>query len=107
MRYPPESIPEVTVKETSPIRTDARTISLIVGTAIALTFAGAVAWASVKADVAEHTQQLVRVQSTLGADHDESTKHTAQIAAIEKTLEKMDKKLDYLTGARTDRPEPH
>lgn len=99
-----ESQPPITLKDSTGVKTDARTLIAVITSAVLITAAGAMAWASVKGDIADHSKQLVTIQTTMGADHDQGVKHTAQIENITKTLERMDKKLDYLTGARNERP---
>ncbi len=84
------------------ISTDVRTIlTIIAGVA-----AGVWAWASLKADVADHSRQLTVIQSTLGADHDLIKVQGSVLDGQSRLLERMDRKLDYATGASNVRPAP-
>ena len=88
------------MNETTPIKTDVRTLLAIVVSVAA----GVWAWASVKSEVAGHTEQLQAIQSTVRADHDAIMVQGTLIQQQGFILEKMDKKIDYLTGASRTRP---
>ena len=75
------------------INTDMRTLlAVIAGVA-----AGVAAWVSLKGDVAEHSKQLAVIQGTVSVDHDNLVRSMS-------VMENMDKKLDYISGARRERP---
>jgi len=88
------------MNESTQIRTDLKTIGAI----IFATAAGVWAWASVKSEVAGHTEQLQAIQATVRADHDAITIQSTLISQQGLLVEKMDKKLDFLTGATRVRP---
>lgn len=88
------------MNETTPIKTDVRTLLAIVVSVAA----GVWAWASVKSEVSAHTEQLKSVQATISADHDAIMVQGTLIQQQGNLLEKMDKKLDYVTGASRTRP---
>lgn len=82
-----------------------KAIGWLITSAIGATIVVVVWVSSVKRDLADHATALATMQATLSADHDIGVTHTAQIQSLAATLGKMDHKLDYLTGARKDRPE--
>lgn len=83
-----------------PIRTDGRTLIAIIGFFIGASAAGAMVYASVRADLADHSKQL----SGVASDHNMIVTHTVQLDEVARRLDKMDRKLDYLTGASSERP---
>jgi len=88
------------MKDDSPIRTDVKTL---IGIIVAVS-AGVWAWANVKAEVASHTSHLQAIQSTITVDHDQLKVQGVLIQQQGFLLERMDKKLDYVTGASRTRP---
>lgn len=91
---------EISMKENTPIKTDVKSVLLLIG-AVA---AGVWAWSSVKAEVASHTEQLQSIQHTVSADHDAIVMQGTLINQQGVILEKMDRKIDFLTGASRTRP---
>jgi hypothetical protein len=88
------------MNENTPIKTDVRTLLAVI-VAVA---AGVWAWASVKGEVASHTEQLQSIQHTVKADHDAIMIQGTLIQQQGFVLDKMDKKLDFITGASRTRP---
>lgn len=88
------------MNENTPIKTDVRTLLAV----IAAVAAGVWAWQSVKGEVASHTEQLQAIQQTVRADHDAIMVQGTLISQQSIVLERMDKKLDYLSGASRVRP---
>jgi len=86
--------------EKTTISTDMKTLGAII-VAVAT---GVWAWANLKADVADHSRQLTVIQSTLGSDHDALRVQGTLLDGQSRLLEKMDRKLDYVTGASRTRP---
>ncbi len=84
----------------SQIRTDAKTILAIV----TATAAGVWAWQSVRGEVAAHTEQLQAIQGVVKADHDALMVQGSLLQQQGSLLEKMDRKLDYVSGASRTRP---
>ncbi len=95
-----DSSPSLPVKESTGIRTDLKTIVLVL---LSVTGA-AVAVGMFRANTAGQGEKLGDTAAIVRADHDTVVTHTAQIDQLTKALDRMDKKLDYLTGARAERP---
>lgn len=92
----------IAMNENTPIKTDVRTLIAV----IVSVGAGVWAWASVKGEVSAHTEQLQAIQHTVRADHDAIMVQGTLIQQTGLVIEKMDHKLDYLTGASRTRPGP-
>ncbi len=88
------------MNENTPIKTDVRTLLAV----IAAVAGGVWAWQSVKGEVAAHTEQLQAIQTVVRADHDAIMVQGTILQQTGFVIEKMDKKLDYLTGATRTRP---
>jgi len=88
------------MNEQSPIKTDVKTVLAI----IAAVAAGVWAWSGVKSEISSHTEQLQAIQSTVRADHDAIMIQSTLVQQQGFILEKMDKKIDFLTGATRVRP---
>ncbi len=86
--------------ENTQIKTDAKTLLVII-TAVA---AGVWAWQSVRGEVASHTEQLQAIQSVVKSDHDAIMIQGSLLQQQGNLLERMDRKLDYATGASRTRP---
>lgn len=71
-----------------------------------LTFVAIAAFVGAKVYIGQgnHDERLTAIEKTISSDHDIGVKHTSQIEAVTKALDTIDKKLDYLTGARGFRP---
>ena len=91
-----------TMNEKTVISTDMKSILAI----LAAVAGGVWAWSSLKADVADHSRQLTVIQATLGADHDQLKVQGTILDSQSRLLERMDRKLDYATGASSIRPAP-
>lgn len=65
---------------------------------------GVTAWVLLKSEVSSHTKQLEAISLTVGADHDQLKVQGAILDQQSRLLEKMDRKLDYVTGASRTRP---
>ena len=98
-----------------PLHMSAKTLAKIIGSIVAAVVVGLGAWLNMKADLValntkvetrfeDHSKQLTTIQTTLGADHDQLKVQGTMIEGVGKAMEKMDRKLDYLTGARSIRP---
>ena len=67
MSAPTESSPSLpSITERTPIKTDLKTVGVVLGAIVLAVYA----WANLKTDVAAHTLQLSRIQETQAADHD-------------------------------------
>ncbi len=88
-----DSFPPIPVGEDTPLRMKLRTLLIIIA-AVATVVAS---WLNIKADIADHSKQLVQIQITLASDHEQLQKQGI-------LLMNMDQKLDYLSGARRTRP---
>ncbi len=93
---------EVSISEDMPLRFTVKTIFTIIGFVLVL----AASWFNIKADVSDHSAKLTVIQAVIGADHDQLQKQSAILETQGRLLERMDDKLDYVTGARRTRPEP-
>lgn len=64
----------------------------------------AASWFNIKADVSSHSTQLQAISTTVGADHDQLKVQGTLIEQQSRILERMDRKIDFLTGASRVRP---
>lgn len=95
-----DSTPSLPVKETTGVRTDLKTIGIILAAVVAAT----AAITGLKSSNAGQGEKLAEAAAIVRADHDIVVTHTSQIEQLSKALDRMDRKLDYLTGARSERP---
>ncbi len=88
------------MNENTPIKTDAKTLLAV----LAAVAGGVWAWKEVKGEVAAHTEQLQAIQGVVKADHDALMVQGSLLQQQGSLLEKMDRKLDYVSGASRTRP---
>ena len=88
-----QSAPAFPVGEDTRVKLSLKTLGGIIG-GVSL---GVAAWYSLKADVAAHSAQLSIIQTTLGDDHDQMKVQGTLIQQQGLLLERMDRKLDYIS----------
>lgn len=91
---------DLEVQEGTKVTTNLKLLIALIAGLVSLTAGGAIAYASITHTIEDHTRQLVIATS----DHDKIIDNSSQIKSIQETLNRMDRKLDYLTGARAQRP---